>query len=51
MASTMVEIVGVITDSEIIAVGRKIREIARLRKYYGGTKWRKLKGVARVRIP
>jgi hypothetical protein len=33
-----------------IAVGRKIREIDRLRRVYGPAKWRKRKGIAHVRI-
>lgn len=44
------EIVGEIRDVETIAVGGAIREIARLRKQYGAGRWRKLKGVARVRL-
>jgi len=31
-----------------IAVGNRIREIARLRKAYGQGRWRKLKGIAQV---
>lgn len=44
------EIVGEITDIEIIAVGNAIRDIARLRKQYGQGRWRKLKGVALIRL-
>ncbi len=44
------EIIGEITDVETIAVGSKIREIARLRKQFGKGRWRKLKGVATVRL-
>ena len=44
------EIVGEITDIEIIAVGNSIREIARLRKRYGDGHWRKLKGIAMIRL-
>lgn len=44
------EIIGEITDVETIAVGSKIREITRLRRVYGRGRWRKLKGVARVRL-
>jgi hypothetical protein len=44
------EIIGEITDVETIAVGNKIREIARWRRTYGEGRWRKLKGVARVRL-
>ena len=44
------EIIGEITEIEIIAVGRKIRELARLIRRYGPRRWRKLKGVAQVRL-
>lgn len=44
------EIIGAITDIETIAVGRSIGEIARLRKVYGAGRWRKLKGIAMVRL-
>ena len=44
------EIIGEVTDVETIAVGRAIRELARLRRRYGRGRWRKLKGVARVRL-
>ncbi len=42
------EIVGEITEIEIIAVNTSIRDLARLRKQYGGNRWRKLKGKAYV---
>ena len=45
-----VEIVGDITDIETIATGRGIRRLKHLRKRYGGRRWRKLKGVATVRL-
>ena len=45
------EIVGEITNITAIAVGRSIRELARLRKTYGAGRWRKLKGTAKVRFP
>ena len=44
------EIIGEIEKVEIIAVGKSIRDIARLRKQYGPGKWRKLKGIATVRL-
>ena len=44
------EIIGEITDIERIAVGSSIREIARLRKQFGAGRWRKLKGIATVRL-
>lgn len=51
MVKTMpFEIVGDITDIEIIAKGRGIHDLARLRKKYGTGQWRKLKGYAHVRL-
>ena len=44
------EIIGEITEIEIIAVGSSIRDIVRLREQYGRGRWRKLKGVAMVRL-
>jgi hypothetical protein len=44
------EIVGKITEIEIIAVGPGIRILSVLRKRYGKGRWRKLKGVATVRL-
>jgi hypothetical protein len=44
------EILGDITDVETFAVGSAIREIARLRKHYGKGRWRKRKGIARIRL-
>jgi hypothetical protein len=42
------EIVSEIYDIEIIAVGRRIRDIRRLKRSYGDGRWRKLKGRATV---
>ena len=44
------EIIGKITDIEAIATGRSIRDLTRLRKRYGRGRWRKMKGVATVRL-
>jgi hypothetical protein len=44
------EIIGDITDIEPIAMGSAIREVARLRKQYGRGRWRKLKGIALLRL-
>jgi hypothetical protein len=44
------EIVGDIAHVETFATGSWIREIARLRKFYGRGRWRKRKGIARVRL-
>ena len=44
------EIMTNITNIEIIAVSGSIRELALLREQYGDGRWRKLKGVALVRL-
>ena len=44
------EIVGDIANVETFATGSSIREVARLRKFYGRGRWRKRKGVAKVRL-
>ena len=44
------ELVGDITDIETIATGAGIRERPRLRRLYGKGRWRKMKGVARIRL-
>jgi hypothetical protein len=44
------EILGEISDIETFASGSGIREIARLRRVYGRGRWRKRKGVARIRL-
>jgi hypothetical protein len=45
------EIVGKLQDTVTIAVSGNIRELPRLRKFYGRGRWRKLKGVATIRLP
>ena len=42
------EIIGEITNIEIIAVGTAIRDLSDLKREYGGDRWRKLKGKAYV---
>jgi hypothetical protein len=44
------EVVGDLTDVETIAAGRSIRELPRLRRLYGKGRWRKMKGVGRIRL-
>jgi len=44
------EIIGEITDIEAIAVSSSIRDLARLRKQYDPGRWRKLKGIAVIRL-
>ena len=43
-------IIGEITEVETIASGRGIRELRRLNKVYGRGRWRKRKGLARIRL-
>lgn len=43
-------IVGEIRQPETFAEGTGIRELPRLRKLYGKGRWRKRKGVAKVRL-
>jgi len=44
------EIISEIENIETIAVGGNIRDIMRLQKQYGVGRWRKLKGIASVRL-
>jgi len=43
-------IIGEISAVETIATSSGIRELARLRRTYGRGRWRKRKGIARVRL-
>ncbi len=45
------ELVGEITEVEVIAVNLSIRELKQLKSLFGGRRWRKLKGVCLVRFP
>jgi hypothetical protein len=44
------EIIDEIQEVEIIAIGKSIRDLVRLKKIYGPGRWRKLKGIVRVRL-
>ena len=44
------ELLGSITDIETIAAGNSIREVDRLKKRYGAGRWRKRKGIAKIRL-
>jgi hypothetical protein len=44
------EILGELSEIGTFASGSEIREVARLRKVYGRGRWRKRKGIARVRL-
>lgn len=45
------EVLGELTKIETIAAGAGIRGLPRLRRLYGRGRWRKMKGVARIRLP
>jgi hypothetical protein len=45
------ELAGEIRSIETIASGHSIRTLARLNRLYGSGNWRKLKGIAPVRLP
>ena len=45
------EIIGDIDNAETIASGRGVKIREHLQKIYGKGRWRKLKGVATVRLP
>jgi hypothetical protein len=40
-----------IGDIEVIAADSSIRELPRLIKIYGTGRWRKLKGIAKIKLP
>jgi hypothetical protein len=42
---------GQIANVEVVATGRSIRILQKLRKQYGQGRWRKLKGVGLVELP
>ena len=44
------QILGEISQVETFATGSGIREITRLRRVYGRGRWRKRKGIARIRL-
>ena len=45
------KLVSEITNIEIIAVNKSIRDLARLNRMHGSGRWRKLKGAANVELP
>ena len=44
------EIITKIENVETIAIGGRIRNIMRLRKLYGVGRWRKMKGITKIRL-
>lgn len=45
------EILGELESVEVIAAGRAVNQRRALREAFGGERWRKMKGVALVRLP
>ncbi len=45
------ELIGELSECEVIAVNLSIRDRKRLKELYGGRRWRKMKGVGEVRFP
>ena len=45
------DVVGQITSVEVVASGSAIRALRYLRKAYDQGRWRKMKGVATIRLP
>ena len=50
MGSVDFELVGEISGIETITVGRGVRDRRRLDRLYGKGRWRKMKGVGRIRL-
>jgi hypothetical protein len=44
------EILGELSEVELIVSETGIRDLARLRRLYGRGRWRKMKGIARIRL-
>ena len=44
------EIIGEVTEIEVIAIGNSIRDLPRLRKLYGDGRWCKMKGIATIQL-
>ncbi|MDZ4657870.1 MAG: hypothetical protein SH868_09875 [Bythopirellula sp.] len=45
------QVLGKIEGIETIAVGGGIKDIMRLQKQHGAGRWRKMKGIADIRLP
>jgi hypothetical protein len=44
------EVIGGLKEVETFTIGSSIHELPRLRRTYGGGRWRKRKGIARLRL-
>lgn len=45
------EIIGDVTNRQVIARGNGIHNLSKLRARYGGANWRKCKGEATIQVP
>ena len=45
------DIIDEIKEIELIAKGSRIRNLTRLKKIYGFVNWKKMKGIAHIRLP
>ena len=45
------DIIDEIKEIELIAKGSRIRNLTRLKKIYGLVNWKKMKGIAHIRLP
>ena len=45
------DIIDEIKEIELIAKGSRIRDLTRLKKIYGLVNWKKMKGIAHIRLP
>jgi hypothetical protein len=44
------EIISDITDIKVIAIGNSIHDLSRLQRLYGNGRWRKMKGIAFIKL-
>jgi len=44
------DIIGDVENVQVVAVGGRIHDVMRLRRQFGSARWRKLKGIAKVRL-
>lgn len=51
MRTKEIVVVSEITEVKVIAISNSIRDLDRLQKKHGRGRWRKLKGLANVRLP
>jgi hypothetical protein len=45
------EIIGEVKNCETIAIGNSIKELPRLKKLFGDGRWKKRKGITKIKLP